>query len=141
MPAGAGGYLATVPSEDLPVAEFAFPGPLRDQLVAAIVAGTKTTTSRLVADYEQVLLALEIGLKKAELLDLRVSDFDFSNRYQPELWLRHNAGRQVFKDRRLKLPPQVIPVFEEYVTRYRVTDTLFPYTRRHVEQVLTAGAR
>ena len=44
--------LGTVPSEDLPVAEFAFPGPLRDQLVAAIVAGTKTTTSGLVADYE-----------------------------------------------------------------------------------------
>jgi uncharacterized protein YhfF len=41
-----------VPSEDLPVAEFAFPGPLRDQLVAAIVAGSKTTTSGLVTDYE-----------------------------------------------------------------------------------------
>jgi uncharacterized protein YhfF len=39
-------------SEDLPVAEFAFPGPLRDQLVAAIVAGDKTTTSGLVAGYE-----------------------------------------------------------------------------------------
>ena len=32
--------------------EFAFPGPLRDQLVAAVLAGTKTTTSGLVADYE-----------------------------------------------------------------------------------------
>jgi uncharacterized protein YhfF len=41
-----------VPSEDLPVAEFAFPGPLRDQLVAAIVAGSKTTTSGLVTSYE-----------------------------------------------------------------------------------------
>jgi uncharacterized protein YhfF len=39
-------------TEDLPLAEFAFPGPLRDQLVAAIVAGTKTTTTGLVADYE-----------------------------------------------------------------------------------------
>jgi uncharacterized protein YhfF len=39
-------------SEGLPVAEFAFPGPLRDQLVAAIVAGSKTTTTGLVADYE-----------------------------------------------------------------------------------------
>ena len=38
--------------EDLPVAEFAFPGPLRDQLVAAILAGAKTTTTGLVADYE-----------------------------------------------------------------------------------------
>ena len=38
--------------EDLPVAEFAFPGPLRDQIVAAILAGDKTTTTGLVADYE-----------------------------------------------------------------------------------------
>jgi uncharacterized protein YhfF/predicted ester cyclase len=37
---------------DLPVAEFAFPGPLRDQLVAAILTGAKTTTTGLVADYE-----------------------------------------------------------------------------------------
>jgi uncharacterized protein YhfF len=41
-----------VSAEDLPVAEFAFPGPLRDQLVAAIMAGSKTTTTGLVADYE-----------------------------------------------------------------------------------------
>ena len=38
--------------EDLPIAEFAFPGPLRDQLVGAILDGTKTTTTGLVADYE-----------------------------------------------------------------------------------------
>ena len=37
---------------ELPVAEFAFPGPLRDQLVAAIVSGAKTTTTALIADYE-----------------------------------------------------------------------------------------
>jgi uncharacterized protein YhfF len=36
----------------LGVGEFAFPGPLRDQLVAAILAGTKTTTTGLLADYE-----------------------------------------------------------------------------------------
>ena len=41
-----------MPWEDLPVAEFAFPGPLRDQLVAAILDGRKTTTSGLVAGYE-----------------------------------------------------------------------------------------
>jgi uncharacterized protein YhfF len=39
-------------ADDLPVVEFAFPGPLRDQLVAAILAGEKTTTSALVVDYE-----------------------------------------------------------------------------------------
>lgn len=37
---------------DLPAAEFGYPGPLRDRLVAAILAGTKTTTTSLLADYE-----------------------------------------------------------------------------------------
>ena len=41
-----------LPSE-LRVAEFAFPGPLRDQLVDAIVTGAKTTTTGLIADYQQ----------------------------------------------------------------------------------------
>ena len=38
--------------KDLPVAEFAFPGPLRDQLVGAILGGTKTTTTGLLVQYE-----------------------------------------------------------------------------------------
>ena len=39
--------------DGLPVAEFAFPGELRDRLVAAILSGEKTSTSTLLADYEQ----------------------------------------------------------------------------------------
>lgn len=35
----------------LGVGEFAFPGPLRDRLVAAIIKGTKTTTTGLLDDY------------------------------------------------------------------------------------------
>ena len=38
--------------DDLPVVEFAFPGPLRDQLVAAVLDGTKTSTTGLLQDYE-----------------------------------------------------------------------------------------
>jgi uncharacterized protein YhfF len=33
--------------QDLPKAEFAFPGPLRDKLVAAILSGAKTSTTGL----------------------------------------------------------------------------------------------
>jgi uncharacterized protein YhfF len=36
----------------LPVAQFGFPGPLRDQLVAAILSGQKTATSSLLLEYE-----------------------------------------------------------------------------------------
>ncbi|MFU8870995.1 ASCH domain-containing protein [Micromonospora sp. SL4-19] len=38
--------------DDLPLAEFAFPGPLRDKLVAAILSGAKSSTSSLVLGYE-----------------------------------------------------------------------------------------
>lgn len=44
--------LGRVLPTELRVAEFAFPGPLRDQLVAAIVSGAKTTTTGVIADYE-----------------------------------------------------------------------------------------
>ena len=39
-------------SADLPLAYFAFPGPLRDQLVCAILAGSKTSTSTLALEFE-----------------------------------------------------------------------------------------
>jgi uncharacterized protein YhfF len=39
--------------EDLPAAEFAFPGPLRDRLVAAILDGSKTSTTGLADEYER----------------------------------------------------------------------------------------
>src|SRR5437764_402735 len=53
--------------------------------------------------YLLLLLLLETGLKKAELLDLKITHFDLSNKYRPELWVKH-MGRQSRKDRKLKLP-------------------------------------
>jgi uncharacterized protein YhfF len=38
--------------DDLQAIEFAFPGPLRDRLIAAILSGAKTTTSALAHGYE-----------------------------------------------------------------------------------------
>ena len=40
-------------SDDLPLFELAYPGPLRDRLVAAVLDGTKTTTTGLLQDYER----------------------------------------------------------------------------------------
>ncbi|OZE90617.1 ASCH domain-containing protein [Rhodococcus sp. 15-2388-1-1a] len=36
---------------DLPIVEFAYPGPLRDALVAAVLTGAKTTTASLLVQY------------------------------------------------------------------------------------------
>ncbi|MFG2904419.1 MULTISPECIES: ASCH domain-containing protein [unclassified Kitasatospora] len=53
----------------LPPAEFAFPGPLRDQLVAAILDGAKTSTTGLVADYEHEGEPLPLPGECAAVLD------------------------------------------------------------------------
>ncbi|GIF78597.1 ASCH domain-containing protein [Asanoa siamensis] len=45
--------------DDLPTAEFAFPGPLRDKLVGAILSGAKTSTSALLAGYVDEPLPVE----------------------------------------------------------------------------------
>ena len=41
------------PVEELPTAEFGFPGPLRDRLVAAILSGVKTSTTGLLEEYRR----------------------------------------------------------------------------------------
>ncbi|GAB2458353.1 uncharacterized protein YhfF [Conyzicola lurida] len=38
-------------SSEYPVVEFAFPGPLRDKLVAAILDGSKTSTTSTLVEY------------------------------------------------------------------------------------------
>ncbi|MEU0103863.1 ASCH domain-containing protein [Streptomyces sp. NPDC006251] len=48
----------------MPRTEFAFPGPLRDRLVAAILDGSKTSTTGLLVDYEHAGEPLpEVGLR------------------------------------------------------------------------------
>lgn len=50
----------------MPTCEFAFPGPLRDQLVAAVLDGSKTSTTGVVADYEHEGSPLpEVGERSA----------------------------------------------------------------------------
>ena len=53
---------------DLPVAEFGFPGPLRDVLVAAILSGEKTSTTGLLEEYRREGSPLpKVGLREAVL--------------------------------------------------------------------------
>jgi uncharacterized protein YhfF len=53
----------------LPRSEFGFPGPLRDQLVAAILDGSKTSTTGLVADYEHEGEALPEAGERSVVID------------------------------------------------------------------------
>ncbi len=98
------------------------------------------TASKDPRTYLLVLLLLETGIKTAELVRLQTGDFDFSNKYQPELWVKHES-KQAFKDRRLKLPMQLTDVFTDYVERYKVVGLLFPYSQRFLSMLLNDAAK
>lgn len=46
--------------DELPTAEFGFPGPLRDKLVAAILDGRKTSTTGLLEEYRREGTPVEV---------------------------------------------------------------------------------
>jgi site-specific recombinase XerD len=86
--------------------------------------------------YLLLLLFLETGIKLEELFGLKVSHFDFSNRYAPEMMVKH-TGKKEKKSRKLKLPIEIIQVFIDYVAAYQVDDALFPYTTRFIRYLIT----
>ncbi|MFI8263360.1 MULTISPECIES: ASCH domain-containing protein [unclassified Streptomyces] len=55
--------------EDLPPALFAFPGPLRDSLVAAVLSGEKTSTTGLLTEYEVVGDPLPVVGERMAVMD------------------------------------------------------------------------
>lgn len=64
-----GGESAAGAPARLPLAEFAFPGPLRDQLVAAIQSGEKTTTTGLHEEYVREGRQLEEPGQRSLVID------------------------------------------------------------------------
>src|SRR3954454_1151309 len=62
--------------------------------------------------YLLFLLFLETGIKLEELFDLKISHFDFSNKYSPEMLVKHTA-KKAKRDRTLKLPVEIGAVFNE----------------------------
>ena len=51
-----------------------------------------------------------------------------------------HSGKKEKKSRKLKLPVEIIPVFNNYVAAYKVDDVLFPYTPRFIRYLITETA-
>ncbi len=113
--------------------------PLPEILFETECTQLLTTASSDPRTYLLFLLFLETGIKLEELFGLRVSHFDFSNKYAPEMMIKH-TGKKEKKSRKLKLPVEILPVFNDYVDSYKVDDVLFPYTPRFVRYLITETA-
>jgi site-specific recombinase XerD len=123
----------------LDVANTRISSPLPEILFETECSALLTTASSDPRTYLLFLLFLETGIKLEELFALKVSHFDFSNRYAPGMHIKH-TGKKEKKSRKLKLPTEITPVFNDYVSAYKVDDVLFPYTPRFVRYLITETA-
>ena len=124
----------------LAIANFRVSSPLPEILFESECTQLLTTASSDPRAYLLFLLFLESGIKLEELFALNVMHFDFSNKYAPEMMIKH-TGKKEKKSRKLKLPIEIIPVFNDYVDTYKVDDVLFPYTQRFVRYLITETAQ
>jgi site-specific recombinase XerD len=134
------GAIAPKANPMLDIANRRIAAPLPEVLFEDEAKQLLATASSDPRTYLVMLLLLETGLKLEELFALKVSHFDFSDQYSPEVSIRH-TGRKEKKSRKLKLPLTIVPVFSEYVKRYQVTDVLFPYTQRFIRYLITQTAQ
>jgi site-specific recombinase XerD len=82
-------------------------------------------------------LLLETGIKKSEAGKLVYGDFDRSDPEHPTVIIRHKT-RNVYKERRIDVTPDLIRLLDEYREQYRPKDALFTCTTRNLEYILTA---
>src|SRR2546423_14554818 len=82
-------------------------------------------------------LVLYAGLKKEEVMGLKLSHIDLSDQQSPMITIHFapSTGKQ-HRERRLALPAEFATVFKEYQAKYHPTNELFDCTDRNLNYIL-----
>ena len=87
--------------------------------------------------YLLLITLLYTGIKKSELLRLRLEDIDLSNPREPTLTVRYDDSRYAHKERTLFLGPAFTPVYKQYLRQYQPKERVFEWSPRNLEYVLS----
>jgi site-specific recombinase XerD len=92
--------------------------------------------------YSLVYLVLYGGLKKEEVMGLKVHHVDLSDAQVPLITVHFSAssGKQ-HRERRLALPAAFADIFREYQHRYHLTDVVFACTDRNLNYILARAVK
>jgi len=83
-----------------------------------------------------VRLLLSTGIKKGECMSIQLSHIDLSDPQAPALYIHYANPKMRHKERKLKLPPDLVPILQAYLEQYKPETYLFPCTARNLEYVL-----
>ena len=89
-----------------------------------------------------VYLVLHAGLKKEEVMGLKLEHIDLSNPQVPLITIHFPAatGKQ-HRERRLALPAEFTTIMKQYVAKYHPADELFVCTDRNLNYILARSVK
>ncbi len=86
--------------------------------------------------YTLLALLLSTGIKKSECLGIHLNHIDLEAEGGPIVFIRYASPANRYKERKLPLPDDWIPAYEEYLEQYKPVDRLFPWSPRRLEYLL-----
>jgi len=81
-------------------------------------------------------LLLQTGTKKGEVMNIVPNHFDRSNPEKPTVFIRYRNPAKRYKERKISLKPNFLPILDEYLQQYNPPETLITCTPRNLEYIL-----
>ena len=132
------GYLAINPAD--PIAYRPLLDPLPEylteaQTTAVVMAAQQVASGEKleIRPLTVIMLVLETGMKKSEVLNLTLTDIDRSNTETPSVWVRYKQRHLKFKNRSLAISKDCLKVIDEQIARFACVEQLFTCTGRNLE--------
>jgi len=86
--------------------------------------------------YTLIHLLLATGIKKSEALGILLEHVELDSPNGPQLFIKYPTPANRYKERKLPLPEDWIPAYEEYLAQYNPDEKLFPWSPRRLEYLL-----
>jgi integrase/recombinase XerD len=83
-----------------------------------------------------VYLLLSTGIKKSETLGIQLEHIELDAPNGPQVFIRYASPANRYKERKLTLPDDWVPAYNEYIAQYQPTEQLFPWSPRRLEYLL-----
>jgi site-specific recombinase XerD len=83
-----------------------------------------------------LMLLLQTGMKKGEVMGLTPNHIDRTDPDQPSIHIRYRSPSKRYKERKVPVSLDWLPVLDEYVQQYDPPDTLITCTPRNLEYIL-----
>ena len=86
--------------------------------------------------YALVYLLLSTGIKKSETLGIKLEHLELDSPNGLQVFIKYATPANRYKERKITLPEDWVPAYEEYAAQYKPEDKLFPWSQRRLEYLL-----